>query len=187
MARKPTALVPLEPPPPKRTGRPTGYSEALAVEICSRIAAGETLLEICRDPDIPVAEATVRGWDLDDRAGISQKYKGFSAMYARARLMQIEHEVDEIKYISDNPSIGFVTTRKGVQQKDGTVVTLIEEKTQDMLGHRQLQVEARKWRAGKIAWRNYGDQLYKSQGDEDNKEDSGNRIIIEGGLPDDNG
>ena len=91
-----------------RTGKPRGghllpdgsrehrYSRELAEEICRRIAAGETLTEICIDPAIPVSAGAVRQWDLDDRDG------WFSETYARARRQQIEAWSDQLVAIADD-------------------------------------------------------------------------------------
>jgi len=66
----------------------TRYTPELAAEICRRMAEGESLRAICRDPGMP-PEATVRTWCRDDR-------DGFAAQYHQARMMQIDAWVDEI-------------------------------------------------------------------------------------------
>ncbi len=38
---------------PKKKGRPSLYTEALAADICRRLAEGETLRAICRDKAMP--------------------------------------------------------------------------------------------------------------------------------------
>ncbi len=45
----------------KKVGRPSGYTEAIAVEICRRIAERESLRKICADPDMP-DKTTVLRW-----------------------------------------------------------------------------------------------------------------------------
>ncbi|MGV0950103.1 MAG: hypothetical protein ACOYB3_05480 [Azonexus sp.] len=49
------------PAAPKRVGRPSLYTPAIAAEILDRLAAGESLRSICRAAHLP-AESTVRGW-----------------------------------------------------------------------------------------------------------------------------
>ena len=44
-----------------RTGRPSGYSEAVADAICERLVVGEALESICRDPAMP-SVGTVYNW-----------------------------------------------------------------------------------------------------------------------------
>ena len=61
--------APLGPPGPPaaagRTARPwRRFTEALATVICQRVAAGESLSAICRDPGMPCREA-VRAWRRD--------------------------------------------------------------------------------------------------------------------------
>ncbi len=53
---------------PKKTGRPSLYTEALAARICKRLADGEPLRSICRDKAMP-DKATVLRW-LADKAKI---------------------------------------------------------------------------------------------------------------------
>jgi len=69
-------------------GRPTKYTQALADEICRRLADGETLLAICKDAHMP-AESVVRGWASDTA-------REFSARYTRAREVGYQRMADEI-------------------------------------------------------------------------------------------
>lgn len=167
-------------PIPVRTGRPSAYSMELALEICSRIAAGELLMDICNDPWIPPT-ATVRGWDLRDKADLANSpFPGFSSMYARARAMQIEQEVDEIRNIADTPRIGVQVSVKELPGGG----SIREVKRGDMVERSRLQLDARKWRAAKIAKNNYGDRIADLEAQSGNPEDAP-RVIIEGGLPED--
>lgn len=59
----------------KRIGRPTKYTEALADEICERIANGEMLLRIVRDKHMP-ERSTIYEW--------LEQHDDFSDNYARA-------------------------------------------------------------------------------------------------------
>lgn len=77
-------------------GRPTVYTESAANEICERLAAGETLSEICRSSHIP-SQGTVWHWIDDDR-------EGFAGRYARARDRQMERWADELLSIADDGS-----------------------------------------------------------------------------------
>ncbi len=51
---------------PRKAGRPTLYTVALAVEICKRLAERESLRKICKDPSMP-ANSTVMGWLSDGK------------------------------------------------------------------------------------------------------------------------
>jgi hypothetical protein len=57
-------------------GRPSSYSDDIALAICTRLSEGEALKKICGDPDMP-ARTTVNAWRRD--------HPGFGAMFARAR------------------------------------------------------------------------------------------------------
>jgi len=81
-------------------GRPTKYTEALADEICRRIAEGESLNRVCKDPKMP-AESTVRAWAIDPDHPISAKY-------ARAREMQAHHYADRIADVATNAETGDI-------------------------------------------------------------------------------
>lgn len=74
-------------------GRPVTFSQEVADKICERLAAGESLLAICKDDRMP-PESTVRGWVMDDR-------EGFAAKYARARDIGLDHQADKIVEIAD--------------------------------------------------------------------------------------
>lgn len=125
-------------------GRPSEYSDKVAGAICEKIAEGQSLRAICLAEDMP-NKATVFRWLADpDR-------QSFRDQYARAREAQADALFDEILHIADN-------TLEGVKTKtlpDGKV----EKTTGDMIEHRRLQVDARKWMAGKLQPKKYGDKL----------------------------
>lgn len=125
----------------KKRGRPSLHSKALADRICKRLAAGESLRSICRDDKMP-SEATVRRWALEDM-------RGFSAQYTQARDLGLDTIADEILDIADTPVVGIrtKTTKDGEETVEG-----------DMIEHRRLQVDARKWYLSKLAPKRYGDK-----------------------------
>ncbi len=110
--------------------------------ICERIANGESLRSICDDEDMP-NKSTVFRWLRSDAE--------FSDQYARAREAQADALFDEMLDISNTPVIG----EKTKTDKDGKV----EVSTGDMIEHRRLQIETRKWMAGKLKPKKYGDKL----------------------------
>lgn len=121
-------------------GRKCTYTNVAAEEICRRLAMGESLLAICRDEKMP-PESTVRQWVIDDR-------NGFAATYARARDLGLDHLAEEIVEIANTPMIG--TRTETTDDKVKVVET-------DMIEHRRLQVDARKWYLSKLAPKRYGD------------------------------
>jgi hypothetical protein len=66
----------------------TKYTRDLAVEICRRMAEGESLRSVCRDAGMP-SEGAVRGWSHGGR-------DGFAARHREARVLQLEYWADEI-------------------------------------------------------------------------------------------
>lgn len=124
-----------------KIGRPSSYTPEIAAEICERLANGESLLAMCRDSHMP-HRATVHRW-------ITDNVEGFCDKYARSRDIGLDAMADEILEISDTPVEGQRTE----QSADGFKVV-----TEDMLGHRRLQVDARKWYLSKLAPKKYGDK-----------------------------
>lgn len=122
-------------------GRPSTYTPEVAALICERLATGESLRAICRDDGMP-PESTVRGWVLDD-------VQGFSAQYARARDIGLDALAEETLAIADTPVEGV----RREESDDG-----YKEVREDMLGHRKLQVDTRKWLLSKLAPKKYGDK-----------------------------
>lgn len=124
-------------------GRPSIYSDAIADDICGRIADGESLRSICGDAYMP-SRRTVLHW-LDDDA-----HADFCAKYARARELQADLLAAEIVEIADTPEIGT----KSVLKPTGTEIT-----EGDMVEHRRLRILARQWYAAKLAPKKYGDKI----------------------------
>lgn len=168
---------------PGRSGRPSLYSDNIADEICRKLADGESLIAICRAEHLP-AESTVRGWALDD-------LNGFFAKYARARDIGIEHELDEVKEISDTilsgkklrtymdrcsvcdgrGAAGLGKRRRKCSKCNGSGrVEVTETVTGDMVERAKLQVDTRKWRICKIAPKKYGDRSSLRFVDEEGKD-----------------
>jgi hypothetical protein len=109
-------------------------------EICRRIIEGESVRTICKDSSMP-AQSTVFEWLARDPE--------FRAAYSLAKQLLAETLAEEILEISNTPQPGVKTTTKA----DGSV-EIVEG---DMIEHRRLQVDARKWLAGKLAPKRYGD------------------------------
>ena len=114
--------------------------EPAATEICKRLANGETLRGICSEEGMPAA-STVCEWVLADPA--------FAERYARARSIGLDVLADEIQHIADTPLPGQIVK----ETEDG-----VETTTKDMLEHRRLQVDARKWLLSKLRPDKYGDR-----------------------------
>ncbi len=124
-------------------GRQTIFTQEIATAICEKLANGDSLRSVCESEEMP-AESTVRSWALDD-------IQGFGAQYTRAREIGFEKRAEEILLIADTPLIGVKTktNEKGeVETTEG-----------DMIEHRRLQVDARKWLLSKMLPKRYGEKL----------------------------
>ena len=128
-------------------GRPHGYSEEVASAILERIAEGESLNKICKDDAMP-SKSTVFKW--------LGEISGFSDRYARAREAQADVLFDEILEIADDGLNDTYT------DDEGNVRT-----NQDVIARSRLRVDARKWMAGKLRPKKYGEKLELS-GDPEN-------------------
>lgn len=133
MAKKATTGNPL--------GRPSDYTEEQADSICEHIAGGKSLVSWC-NPEGRPNYTTVMRW--------LQSFEDFRNKYARAREAQADFLAEEIVSISDTPVKGFKTKTNEKGE--------IEITESDMIEHRRLQVDARKWYASKLAPKKYGDK-----------------------------
>ncbi len=167
-----------------KRGRPTRYTKAIADRICDRLANGETLRSICRDPDFP-QESTVRAWALND-------FNGFYARYARARNIGLDALADETLELADcsregqkikltgcvecggsgnckkcagegvvtveGEAVGCVECDGGNCKKCGGKGGIMETTTADMVERARLQVDTRKWYLSKLAPKRYGER-----------------------------
>ena len=77
-------------------------------------------------------------------------HEQFREHYARARDCQADTLADEILQIADTPMPGVKTkiTEKGTETIEG-----------DMIEHRRLQVDTRKWIASKLKPKKYSDRV----------------------------
>lgn len=132
-------------------GRPSGYSDELADTICERLADGESLRSICCDENMP-SQSMVFRWLADER------YASFREKYARAREAQADAIFDEIIDIADDGSNDWMERRR----EDGSVDEVVNH---EHIQRSRLRIDARKWMAGKLRPKVYGD---KPAGDEDN-------------------
>jgi hypothetical protein len=122
-------------------GRPSTFDEAIATEICERLAEGEPLRVICRDDHMPPWR-TVYHW-MEDRPE-------FSARIARGRDMGMDAILEDTLLIADEP-------KEGIRREESE--TGVKTVSEDMLGHRKLQIETRLKLLAKWNPKKYGDKL----------------------------
>lgn len=126
-----------------KTGRPSSFTQEVADAICERLADGQSLREICQDEDMP-NRATVFRW--------LAKFKEFSDQYAHAREEQADSLFDEILSIADDG-------RNDWMEKHGKEGENIGwQENGEALRRSQLRIDARKWMAGKLRPKRYGDR-----------------------------
>ena len=130
-------------PAPKKAkiGRPSLYTEALAAKLCLRLAEGETLRSVCHDEKMP-GKTTVLRWLGDE------KNTDFRGQYAHAREMQADALFDEALEIADDVSGDWSTDKDGKKVLD-----------HENIQRSRLRVDTRKWAAGKMAPKRYGDKI----------------------------
>lgn len=126
-------------------GRPSTFSDEIADRICDALADGRSLRAICRKPDMP-GQSTVFRWLADER------YAAFREQYTRAREAQADALFDEMLDIADDGSNDWMERRR----EDGTVDEVFNH---EHIQRSRLRVDARKWMAGKLRPKVYGDKL----------------------------
>ena len=122
-------------------GRKSTYTDDKDKEIVERLSEGEPLAQICRDEHMP-GLSTVYDW--------MEANAEFSGRIARARIAGYDIIAQDAMRIADTPVEG-----KRVKVTDGRV----EEWTEDMLGHRKLQVETRLKLLAKWDPKRYGERV----------------------------
>lgn len=117
------------------------YSQEMVDKICGRLMEGESLRKICRDDAMP-QKTTILKW--------LREHPDFQKQYAMAREIQADTLADELLDIADNTEVGEVVETRA----DGKEIV----RREDMLGHRRLKYDARRWYIAKIHPTKYGDK-----------------------------
>lgn len=110
--------------------------------ILERIAKGESLRSVARDPGMP-AMSTVFKWLSED--------KGFSEQYARAKVEGAEAMADEILDIADDGSNDWM--ERNDKENPGWVFN------GEAARRSQIRIDARKWLLAKTQPKKYGDKV----------------------------
>lgn len=117
-------------------------------EILEYIRGGMSLSKATKQPGTFGWSAFYNYMDTDPE--LEQKY-------VRACKVRADFIFDEMQEIADTTEEGIVT----VVDENGTKVT-----KQDMLGHRRLKVDTRKWVLGRLNSTKYGDRIALEHGGE---------------------
>ncbi|MGB2525683.1 hypothetical protein [Flagellimonas sp. SN16] len=112
--------------------------------ICNEIAEGKSLRQVFKENEELPDTKTFYSWIDDDEEKLQQ--------YARATEHRQDLIFEDILNIADTPKIGIKTktTEKGIETMEG-----------DMIEHRRLQVDARKWMLAKMNPKKYGDKVFQ--------------------------
>jgi len=121
-------------------GRPSEFNQEVADRICERLADGESLRSICSGDDMP-NKATVFRW--------LGQFSVFSDQYTRAREVQADALFDDVLSIADNSKNDWMESNG----KDDAGWML----NGDNIRRAQLRIDARKWMAGKLRPKKYGE------------------------------
>ena len=107
--------------------------------ICAEIAKGKSVRAICRDTK-GLTQSVIYTW--------LAKSNTFQEQYARARLNQADTLFDEILEIADDGRNDTYVDDQGVIKTN-----------QDVIARSRLRVDSRKWMAGKLRPKKYGDKI----------------------------
>lgn len=125
---------------PKKTGRPSSFSQDKADQVVARVSEGEPLAAVCRDMQIGLT--TWYEW-VKARPALAEAI-------ARAREAGFDMIAVEALKIADTPV-------EGVREKSTALG--LEVTREDMLGHRKLQVETRLKLLAKWDPKRYGEKI----------------------------
>lgn len=129
--------------------RATTFDPEIADDICQAIAGGRSLRSICGDEGMPCC-STVFKWLGEQQT--------FSEQYTRAREAQADAIFDEILDIADDGSNDWMKR----EREDGSVDEALNH---EHVQRSKLRIDARKWMAGKLRPKVYGDKLDLSSSD----------------------
>jgi len=124
-----------------KKGRPTKYTDALAKEICDKIASSSKgTKKLCAEHSHWPYQDTLFTW--------LKTYSEFSEQYAQAKISQIELLVDEILEISDDTSQDQYVNEQGALIPNPPAIN-----------RARLKVDTRKWLACKLVPKVYGNKI----------------------------
>lgn len=123
----------------------TTYTPETGDKVCELISQGYSLRAIAKHEGMP-SPALVCKW-LSEEVNAA-----FREQYARAREAQADVLFDEILEIADSQEGDLII------KEDGTEIV-----NHDVIARAKLRVDARKWMAGKLRPKVYGDKITQEQ------------------------
>jgi hypothetical protein len=125
-------------------GRPSIFTDEVGLVICERLADGESLRTIGCDPEMP-SQRTIYRWLAANEE--------FRQQYARARETQADTLFDEILDIADDGSNDWM------ERHDDQGGNIGWKENGEAMQRSRLRVDARKWMAGKLRPKKYGEKI----------------------------
>lgn len=135
------------------------YTEEMAGIICERIANGESLKAICEEEGMPDKSTVFRWLAASD---------SFRDKYALAREAQADALFDDILSIADDGRNDWMERKNGDGENIGW------QENGEALRRSQLRIDARKWMAGKLRPKKYGEKL---EIDQKTRHEVGNSVL----------
>lgn len=123
-------------------GRPSSFTQETADAICERIGRGESLRSICEDDALPSRESVRRWLDANEI---------FRGQYARARELQADTIFDETLDIADDARNDWM--ERNAADDPGW------QANGEHIQRSKLRIDTRKWMAGKLRPKVYGDKV----------------------------
>lgn len=130
--------------PPKPVGRPSMFTQDIANQICAGLMEGKSLRRVCLADNMP-SRTTVFEWLAAN--------KEFADQYTRAREVQADVYAEDTIDIADDGSNDTYLDEDGNPRTD-----------HDVIARSRLRVDARRWYAGKIRPKKYGDKVDVNHG-----------------------
>ena len=141
VAARRAARAPRRPAP----GRPTSYSEAIREEVCARIAAGESMLDLSHDARLPPHQS-LYVW--------MQEHEEFAREYRAACEVRAELLSDEVVQIADDDEVDVIDMGEGQAPWAN----------HQAIRRARLKMQARMWRVARLAPRKYGPRAIEDEG-----------------------
>lgn len=119
------------------------FRQDIADEICNLLISGQSLRTITKNEAMP-SQGRVYQWLAEN--------EDFQKHYAHARELQADAIFDECMDIADEANNDFKVNAEGAVQID-----------HDAINRARLRIDTRKWMAGKLRPKKYGDKLELDQ------------------------
>jgi hypothetical protein len=123
-------------------GRPSEFTQEKADALCFELSQGKSLRTVCKIKGMP-SGVTVFKW--------MREHDKFLLQYEKAKQESADAMAEELIDICNTPLVGDEITYLPNGKK--------QIKKGDMLGHRRLQIDTRKWLMSKMKPKKYGEHI----------------------------